>query len=234
MNRVEVTLQDIFWALKKYIVWIILACILGSVGTFTYTKLFVTPVYSAQVSFVSFASVREGIDVSNTELAADVTISYTYAALMNSDPVCEAVSQALGGKVSASEISGMITATRVYSTQVINVELKSTNPQLVVEVGNTLLKAAPEVLKEKAGGQVSPVNSAKSATLLSPNVASNVIYGFLVSLVLACAVVVLIAVMDTTIWREEDLERAYNIPVLGSIPSMALLASLSHKQKRGR
>ena len=234
MNRVEVTLQDIFWTLKKYIVWIILACILGSIGTYAYTKLFVTPVYSAKVSFVSFASVRDGVNVSNGELTADMNIAYTYAALMNSEPICIAVSEELGGSLTPDAISGMISASREYSTQVINVSLRSTNPQLTMAVGNALLKVAPAVLEEKAGGHLSPVDSARVATLVSPNLTSNVVYGFLVSLVLACTVVVLIAVMDTTVWREEDLEKTYNIPVLGSVPSMTLAESLAEKQKKGR
>ena len=234
MNRVEVTLQDIFWTLKKYVVWILLACVLGSVGTYTYTKLFVAPVYSARVSFVSFASVRDGTDISNNEIVADMNIAYTYAALMASEPVCIAVSEELGGRVSADAVSSMITAARMNSTQVIRVELRSTDPHLTMAVGNALLKVAPGVLTEKAGGQISPVDSAKTASLVSPNLASNVVYGCLVSLVLACTIVVLIAIMDTTIWREEDLEKAYNIPVLGSVPSMIIAANQSEKKKKGR
>lgn len=234
MNRVEVTLQDIFWALKKYIVWIILACVVGSVGSYVYTEMFLTPIYSARVSMVVFASERQSTDVSSSELSADFSLANTYTALMNSQPVCEAVSEAMGGKVSSGAISGMISASRVSPTQVINVEIRSTDPQLAVEVGNALLEVAPEILKDRAGGEMSPVNSAKGAALVSPNLKSNVAYGFLGGLVLACAVVILIAVLDTTIWREEDLERAYHIPVLGSVPSMTLTAGHSGKSRKGR
>ena len=234
MNRVEVTLQDIFWALKKYIVWIVLACVVGAVGTYAYTELFVTPIYSAKVSMVVKAAQRETEDVTSYDQSADISLSNTYTALMSSQPVCEAVSKFLGGKLSASAISSMISATRVPSTQVINVELRSTDPQLAVEVGNAILEVAPSVLTEKAGGEMVRVDDAQSAALVSPNVQSNVAYGFIVALVLACAVVILIAVLDTTIWREEDLERAYKIPVLGSVPSMTLAAGLSDKSRKGR
>ena len=233
MNRVEVTLQDIFWALKKYILWIVAASVAGALVSYAYTELFVAPVYSAQVSMVVFASEREGTDVSSTQLSADFSLANTYTALMNSQPVCEAVSEAMGGKLSASAISEMIDAERTTSTQVIKVDIRSGNPNLAVEVGNALLQVAPQVLTDKAGGEMSAVNSAKSATMVSPDLRSNVLYGFMIGLVLSCAVVILIAVLDTTIWREEDLERAYpNIPVLGGVPSMIVDQGHSIKSRR--
>ena len=232
MNRVEVTLQDIFWALKKYILWIVAACVAGALVSYAYTELFVAPVYSAKVSMVVFASEREGTNVSSIQLSADFSLANTYTALMNSQPVCEAVSEAMGGKLSASAISGMINATRTVSTQVISVDIRSGNPQLAVEVGNALLQVAPQVLTDKAGGEMSAVNSATSAMMVSPNVRNNVLYGFLIGFVLSCAVVVLIAVLDTTIWREEDLERAYHIPVLGGIPSMVIEAGAAKSSRR--
>lgn len=220
MNRTEITLQDIFWAIKKYIVWILLACLLGALLSYAYTAFFVTPKYAAEVTLVTFAAEREGNDVSYNEQLANSSLSYTYAALMNSEPVTSGISELLGGKVSSGAVKAMLQAERLPSTQVIRVTITHSDPQLAVEVGNALLDVAPSTLPEKAGGTLHPVNTAKAASQVSPNMTSNVITGLLIGLLLSCGIVVLIAMTDTTIWREEDLERAYNIPVLGSVPSM--------------
>ncbi len=220
MDRVEVNLQDILWALKKHLIWIVLSCVIFAVGSYAYTEIFITPVYSTKVSMVVRASQREGNDVTSGELTADNSLTNTYTALMDSRPVCDAVSRAMDGKLTPAAIASMISASRVQNTQVIEVNIRSVDPKLAVEVGNALLETAPRLLTEKAGGEMSTVDAAVSAGLVSPNIRSNVIYGFLAGLTLACAVVILIAVLDTTVWREEDLERAYHFPVLGGVPSM--------------
>lgn len=232
VNSIEISIQDIFWSLKKYIVWIILATLIGALGAYSYTSLFVTPVYSARVSFCVFAKDRDGADVSNSELTADANIAKTYSILLTSQPVKEAVSDAMDGRVSAGTIGGMLSTTNPTNTQVIYVTIRSTDPQLAVAVGNTLLEVAPEVLSDIArGGDMTAVDSATSAGQVSPNLSANVTYGLLIGLLISCAVVVIIAVLDTTIWREEDLERALSIPVLGSIPSMFTEAQTAKRRK---
>ncbi len=230
MNRVEVNLQDILWALKKHLIWIVLACVVFSVGSYAYTKIFVAPVYATKVSMVVRATQKDTNDVTSGELSAGSSLANTYTALMDSQPVCEAVSQAMDGRVSAATVASMVSAYRVESTQVIQVKIVSPDPRLAVEVGNVLLEVAPPLLSEKTGGEMSTVDPAISASLVSPNIRSNVIYGFLAGLALSCAVVILIAVLDTTVWREEDLERAYDIPVLGGVPSM----HMAERSKKGR
>lgn len=220
MNRVEVTLQDILWSLKKYLLWIVLACVIGAVGAYTYTEIFQAPVYAARISMVVFASDRQSSDFSSGDLSAGSSLATTYVALMNSQPVCDAVSEALGGKVSSGAVSGMVSAARSGSSLVINVTVRSGDAKLAVEVANALLDVAPDVLTGMVGGKVSKVNRANSAGQVSPDLSANVIYGLLGGLLLSCAVVILIAILDTTVWREDDLERAFDIPVLGGIPSM--------------
>lgn len=233
MNSIEISIQDILWSLKKYIVWIIAATLIGAVAAYCITQFFSTPVYSARVSFCVFANQRENAGVSNSDLAADATLANTYAILLTSEPVRMAVSEEMGGIVSAGALSGMLSTSRPTQSQVIYVTIRGTNPQLVIDVGNTLLKAAPAKLSEIVrGGEMSAVDSARSAAMVSPNLTTNVVYGLLLGLFLSCAVVVVIAMLDTTIWREEDLERAFDIPVLGSVPSMFASEQVNRQKSR--
>ena len=234
MNTVEISIQDIFWSLKKYIAWIVAATIIGALGAFIITNYFITPVYSTRISFCVFAKERDASELTTSELTADATIANTYSILLTSEPVREAVSEAMGGRVSAGALSGMLSTSRPTNSQVIYVTIKSTNRQLAVDVGNTLLEVAPKELSVIVrGGEMTQVDSAHSASQISPNLSSNVTYGFLLGLLLSCAVVIVIAMLDTTIWREEDLERAFDIPILGSVPSM-FATEHNSKHKSGR
>lgn len=234
MNSVEISIQDIFWSLKKYIAWIVAATLIGALAAYCITQFFITPVYSTRVSFCVFAKERDASELTTSELTADATIANTYSILLTSEPVRMAVSEAMGGRVSAGTISGMLSTSRPTNSQVIYVTVKSTDPQLAVEVANTLLEEAPEKLSDIVrGGEMTAVDSARSAAKISPNLSTNVTYGFLLGLLLSCAVVIVIAMLDTTIWREEDLERTFDIPILGSIPSMSAIEQANrHKSRR--
>ncbi len=234
MNSIEISIQDIFWSLKKYIVWIIVASLVGALGAYCLTHFFSTPVYSTNVSFCAFAKSHSATgEADNSELVANNTIANTYANLLTSEPVTTAVSERLGGLVSPGTVAGMITTNRPNNTQIINVTLKGSDPQLIMDVGNALLEAAPGELATIMGaGEMTPVNSARSATKISPNISTNVTYGLLLGLLLSCAIVVIFAMLDTTIWREEDLERAFDVPVLGSVPSMIIPEQHSRQKSR--
>lgn len=160
--------------------------------------------------------------VTNNDLTTDARIADTYVLLLASQPVVNAVSEHLNGAVSPSQAAGMIKASVRSDTMVIQVSIRSSNPQLAADVGNALSEVAPQILGElPVGGLLYSIETAKVPTVpVSPNMTTNVTVGAMLGLLLSCAVVILIALMDTTIWREEDLARSFNIPVLGCIPSM--------------
>ncbi len=221
MNKTEIRFQDILWALKKHFAWICIATLVFTIGAWLYTKYAITPMYRTSISFCIFSGERQGT-VTNNELTTDTKLSGTYKILLKSQPVMEAVSQKLGGKYSAESLSGMVTPIAAEDTQIIYVYVSSADPQFACDVANAIADVAPaEVHKLARAGEMTVVNRPRVPTTpYSPDVTSNVSGGFILGLLLSSAVVIAIAMLDTTIWHEEDLERAFNIPVLGTVPSM--------------
>lgn len=222
MSKIEITLQDIFCALKRHLVWICLTTFLFTAGAWAYARFFITPMYSTTVSLCVFANQRTSDEVTSNQMAADARIAYTYEVLLTSQPVLEAISTSMDNAVSARALKSMIGAKNVSGTQIINVTVINANPQLAATIANTLTEVAPTTLNSIArGGEMVAVDRAEVPTApYSPDVGSYVSTGFILGLLLSCAVVILITLLDTTIWREEDLERSFKIPVLGSVPSM--------------
>lgn len=233
MSKIEITLQDIFLALKRYLVWICLTTFLFTAGAWAYAKFFITPMYSTTVSLCVFANQRSSEEVTSTQMAADARIAYTYEVLLTSQPVLEAVSASMDGAVSAGALKGMITASNVSGTQIIDVTVENADPQRAAAIANTLAEVAPDTLNSIArGGEMVAVDRAEVPSApYSPDVGRYVSTGFILGLLLSCAVVILIALLDTTIWREEDLERSFNLPILGNVPSMAATAKTGSKRK---
>lgn len=211
-----------------------MATLVFTIGAWLYTKYAVTPMYRTSMSFCIFASERQGGEVSSNELISDSRLSGTVRYLFNSQPVTEAISTELKSKgidLPAGVIGPMISASVYEETQIINVYVVNADPRLACEISNAIAKVAPDVIKSKVeAGKITVVNMPRFPTVpYTPNVANNVTGGFILGLLLSCAVVIAIAMLDTTIWQEEDLERSFNIPVLGTVPSITNSPSNSYR-----
>ena len=230
MNNTEIRFQDILWALKKHFAWICIATMIFTIGAWLYTKYTITPMYRTEISFCIFSGERQGT-VTSTDLTSDAKLSGTFKILLKSQPVSKAVSDHLNGAVSPTAVAGMISATAQPDSQILNVYVTSADPQLACDVANAIAAVAPDKVHSLAkAGEMSVVNlPTVPTTPYSPDIANNVSGGFILGLLLSCAVVIAIAMLDTTVWHEEDLERSFNIPVLGTVPSITNAPSNSYR-----
>ncbi|MBR4309352.1 MAG: hypothetical protein IKT58_07130 [Oscillospiraceae bacterium] len=230
MNKTEIRFQDILWALKKHFAWICLSTMIFTIGAWLYTKYTITPMYRTNISFCIFSGIREG-EVSGSDIVSDAKLAGTYKILLKSQPVLEAVSKQLDGKLSPKAIANMVTTQAAEDTQILYVYVMSSDPKLACEVAEAIAIAAPKPVVELArAGELTVVDMPiMPTTPYSPDVANNVTGGFILGLLLSCAVIIAIAMLDTTIWHEEDLERAFNIPVLGTVPSITNAPSNNYR-----
>lgn len=234
MNYFELTFQDILWSLKKYLAWILLVTALAVAGTWVYTTQFVQPTYRATLSMCVFATERNGSTVTSGELSNDARLANTYRLLLTSQPVMDAVSEYLGGSKSSVALSGMVSASVVSDSQLIRVYVVSTSPQDALAVADAISEVAPTALRELArGGEMVAVDRAQLPTApISPKLGANLGTAAFWSLLISCGIVILLSKLDTTIWREEDLTRAFDIPVLGSVPGIDSAAQAESRNRR--
>lgn len=228
MNRVEITLHDILWALKKYLIWILLASVLCSFGAWFYTSYFVEPIYAAEFS-VGIRSAGPDSTIA-TEQPADASLTNFYRDVFTCDVIVKDVSEKLN--LPEAAIENMVSVRNRSDSPVLRVRVVSSDPQEAFDVAEALAETCPRALPRIVGsGSMFLVNAPMLPERpFSPNFKKNMAYGFVVGLLLSCAVVILIAVLDTTIWREDDLSRNFQYPVLGSVPSM--LPETDHRRKR--
>lgn len=200
-----------FWTLKKYFFWIVLATAVFVAGAFAYTEFLVTPMYETSFSMGVNSNGRESTEqVTNNELAAEARIAETYKVLITSQPVTDAVSAKLNGAVSAAKLQDMISTDVQKNTMVLNVTVSDSDPQRAADVANAISEVAPQVLaKFPVGGTLYGIETAKVPKKpVSPNLTSNLMLGFILGLLLSSAIIILVAILDTTIWRSSMRRRS--------------------------
>lgn len=218
----ELTLRTVWQAIKRYFWVICLVTAISTVGAFLITKYAITPMYTTRISMCVFANRREGDGnaITSGELQADSSVAHTYQLLLTSQPVMEAVSEALDNKVSPADIQSMISTD--VNSQVIFIDITSEDPEIAYEVGEALSDVAPRTISDLArAGEMTAVNRAYlPASPSSPNMIRNIVLGFLIGLLASCGFAVVRHLTDTTIWNAQVLEETFKIPVIGSIPML--------------
>ena len=120
-----------------------------------------------------------------------------------------------------SDIKSMIKATPGDETEIITINVTSTNPREAKLVNLLLLKHFPDEIKRviDTGEAKELYTPTLPTTPSSPNVARNTLIGGLLGFIIAAAIVILTFMTDSAIHSEADLTDAFSdISVLGVIP----------------
>lgn len=222
-----IDLRELFGVLMRRIWSIILATLLFGAAAFGYTYFFVDPLYQASaLLYVNNSDVSVGsasFSISTSDLTAAQKLVNTYIVILRSRTVLNEVIEAAGLDCTYGQLSSMITAESVNSTEVFRIVVTSKSPTEAELIANTIADLLPERIPAIVNGSdvrivdYAVVPSARS----SPSFTRNTVVGALIGLVLSVAVVVLSHLFDENIRSEDYLAMAYpNIPLLAVIPDM--------------
>lgn len=220
---VEIDLKDIFDLLKKKIWLIVLSAVLAGVLVFTYTALFVTPLYSAQISVYVNNKTINSSGISSSDLSVALQLVNTYVHILKDDAVLEKVIDEAKLDYSPAEVRSMMTAEIVEETEFFRVTIQNPDPEMAAKIANTIAKVAPGAISAIIEGSNAKVFSeAKVPTQISsPNYSFNTIIGIFSGAILAIAVIIICNMLDVRVRSEADLEKICPIPVLGMIPDLS-------------
>ena len=234
-ENVEIDVKKIFRVLLKRL-WIIVLCaaLVGGM-MMVYTQKAVTPMYTAGVTmYVNNNGAGMGFynPISSTNLAVALQLVNSYVIIIRSDTVLEKVIEELDVNMTPGQIRNMMTATSVDETEIFTVEITYSDPELAADIANTIAEVAPEKISSIIEGSSAKVidYSKVPQRPSSPNVMSNTVLGVLAGALLAAMVIVIRALMDVRIKDESDLEAICNVPVLGRIPDISMVAKTADKK----
>ncbi len=225
----EIDLIELFLALKRRIVIIILAAIAGIVIMGGYTVLFVTPMYSATSMLYVLTTSTSITSLADIQLGTQLTSDYSI--LMTTHPVIDTVIENLGLDMSYEELVGKITIDNPSDTRILNITVTDPVPETAQNIANEL--AAVTVVHMAEVMKTEEPSIAEEAQLptspVSPNLSKNCAIGALAGLILSAGIVIILYLINDKVHTEDDIEKYLHMTTLGIIPSRE-----SKKQKLGR
>jgi capsular polysaccharide biosynthesis protein len=225
---------DFFAVLRKCWYYVVIAALLFGLLTAAYTTYFVEKTYSSTVKFYvvtdrSTAQLRTELDAAQTLIDSYSTV------LTNSDVFLSDLAAHSGIQYAPSALRSMMTIASMES-EAFYVKITNSDPKIAYEIAKTIEQIGPDAMvRFVEAGNVKVLSPAKlSVSPEGPNLMKNVVLATFVGAVLVFALFILLDLFDTRIHTEDDLKR-FEIPILGSVPTMPSQSDMKKKvRKEGR
>lgn len=228
-DKLEIDLKDIFTYIL-YRCWIvIIAMAVCGAAAFGYTANCVTPMYQSDVLLYVNASTSVGdLTISASDVGSGNSLISTYVVILNTRTTLNAISDEINNEYSRNELSGMISASAVGATDVLQIRVTNADPEMAAEIATAVAKVLPEQISEIINGtSVKVVDTAVVTTsAVSPNYNSNMGTGIAVGALISVMLLALRRLLETKITSVDHLKDQYDdIPLLAVIPVIEMRKS---------
>lgn len=216
-----ISFSDILFTGKKYLRYIVIITVLCTLCGFAVSYFFIAPKYSSSARLLVNVRQSTSSSITNDQLTTAENLANTYAVILESDTAMEAVKDSLNLNLSADAIKKMISITSVDQTQVFDISVTYTDPDVAANVANALTDVAPEIISNTIdAGTVKTIAAAKvNRTPVSPNVPLITLGALAGGFVVSLAAFLLKERLDTTFTSTDDIQKYLGLPLLGVIPS---------------
>lgn len=214
-------------ALYKRLWLIILVAVVFAAGAFFYSKTMVTPVYRS--GFITYVNnkmeISTGGNTTVSDLNASYALAYTYESIITSRSVItEAVDlcKRSGTYPEGGSATYRVSTSVAEKAPVISVYVETPDAEFAKDLAAAIAKVAPKHVERVVEG--SSMRIIDEPTLpgspSAPNNKQSALLGAMVGFVLSCAGVIALEFCLDKVQGTEDLEKRYDISVLGTIPDM--------------
>jgi len=217
----EITLDlfEILYLFRQKIVFIIIALLVGAIAAGLYTKLLVTPKYSATSKIYIVSSSRSSV-VNLSDLQIGTNLAPDYKELMTARPLLLTVNTNLNLPYTPQQLRSMISVGNTSGTRILTVTATSSDPEEAAAIANELAAVAvvwlPEIMNSNAPSvyedAIIPANPS------SPSLSRNVLIGAMLATFLYCGFEVIRYLRNDTITSAEQMERLFGTMPLATIP----------------
>jgi len=218
-EEIEIDLLELFFVLKKNIVAIILASLIGTAVFGAYSFLIAKPVYestsklyilSQSTSLTSFADIQ----ISNS-LAKD------YEEMIFSRPVVMQVAQNLNLDYTYEELKGKMSINNPADTRCLNITCHSNDMQEAADIANEFATVAKRQISEIMDTDEPALyeNAIPNENPIKPEKLKNMIIGFLLGFIIACGIIIVRYMLNDSLKSEDDIEKYLGLNTLASIPN---------------
>lgn len=235
-NEKSISFQELFVLLKRYLLLIIVAGLIGGIVTYCTCSFLVDPVYEASAKMIVNSRQEQTGSVTNDQITSSQKLVDTYAIIIRSQPVLEPVIQNLGLQMDVEKLARKVTVTSVNDTQVMQIAVQSKNPEQALQIVQQIEAVCPEIIIDalEAGSvkTIEPAHLKKEPVAPSTNL-FTVVAAFL-CMVMVVIFVVLRFLLDNTYKSEMELRNDLDLPVLGVIPDYEYCLKMRNEGKEAK
>lgn len=215
----EIDLIELGYVLFDKLHYIIFALLLGALVLNIYSYTLIKPTYQS-TSKLYVVSASEDSVINLTDLNIGSSLTKDYEELMLSYPVLNKVINELDLDMKYENLKNLITLENPENTRVLKITVTSTDPEVLMNIANTLAEVAVEYLPDTMN-TLSP-NIAQRALLpeqqVGPNYLKYTMMGAILGIIIMCAFFVIRYIMDDTVHNAEEFEKVFGIVPLAVVP----------------
>ena len=217
----NIDLREYFTIIKKRF-WIIILTTAISVGiSVIMVNLNKIQRYKAQTTLIvnvenyENQSMLTGYQISEGEKLASL-----YGEIIKSRSVLQPVIEKLNLEMSPQQLAGMISISQVEETHIMNLSVTDIDPDRAKDIANTIPGVFTEEVKRtiKANG-VEVLDESLGGYPIASNNSRKVAISGVLGVMIGLFIIFLIEFLDNKVKTPQDMEKYFNIPVLGVIPN---------------
>ncbi len=220
---------DILHVLKSlwHRAWVIVVCTIlaASIG-FSMAAFFIPPTYSSSImvyinnSSVSLDNLSDKLSLS--DISAAQSLVKTYSVILKNRTTLNQVIKQAGVEYDWEELNSMISVSSVNDTEIMQVTVKSKDPEeamvIANEIGDVLKARVVELID---GTSMNVVDWAiADHEKVAPSITRHTAVGGVIGALVAIVILVVLALMDNTIHDEEYILANYDYPILAKVPDL--------------
>lgn len=222
---VEIDLLELAKALWHRAWVIVLATLAAGIAALAVAFFLVTPLYkSSAMMYVNNSSISVGsTQVDLNDLTAAQSLVDTYVVILQTRGTLEQVVEQTGVPYDYEELSEMIEAQPVNSTEVFEVTVTSKDPQEAELIANTIAQLLPVRIADIVeGSSVKIVDYAiVPSEKDSPSLTKWTVIGLMLGFLASCGVICLQKIFDQQIRSEDYVRDTFGLPLLAAVPDLS-------------
>ncbi|MGI4826384.1 capsular polysaccharide biosynthesis protein CpsC [Streptococcus pneumoniae] len=222
-NTLEIDVLQLFRALWKRKLVILLVAIITSSVAFAYSTFVIKPEFTSMTRiYVVNRNQGEKSSLTNQDLQAGSSLVKDYREIILSQDVLEEVVSDLKLDLTPKDLANKIKVTVPVDTRIVSVSVSDRVPEEASRIANSLREVAVQkIISITRVSDVTTLEEARPATSpSSPNIKRSTLIGFLAGVIGTSVIVLILELLDTRVKRPKDIEDTLHMTLLGIVPNL--------------
>lgn len=222
MEEQVISIEEIVESLKKRWIMIVAITVAATVLSGVISFFVIKPQYEASTKVFIGKEEGENQSYNQNDVVMYQKLMKTYSETIKTKDLIEDALTGVNTELTTGNVLAGLTVVPVADTQILQIKFKGKDPNEAKDIIEKVTAQFIEVSKELVpNGNIRIIEKVEvPENPVSPNKKMNIVIAFLLGLMVSVGLCFLLEFMDNTFKNKERLEREFDIPVLGVIPSM--------------